>query len=405
MDYQNFFSSAVNRMKSSKIRELMKYASMPNVVSFGGGKPDPENFPFNDVEDIINNWDAKKVEAAMQYGNTAGYLPLINKLKERMKVKKHINTDNQDIIVTTGGQQGLYLISKIFVDPNDVVIVEEPSFVGATASFLSNGAKIVSVPLLKDGVDVDALESLIIKLKNEGEKIKFFYTIPTFQNPAGITLSQEKRKKIYEISKKYDLIILEDDPYSDLYFEGTDNDYLPIKAIGNDAPIIYLGTFSKIFCPGFRLAWIVADKKIIEKAGLAKQSIDACSSSFGQVVAYDYLELEFIDKYLIKMREVYKAKKELMIKCIKQYFPQEVKCTNPTGGFFIYVDLPQNISSELLFKKTIEKEVAFVTGEPFHTIEEEKDRHLRMSFSSSSNEEIEKGIKIIGECLKEMLKS
>ncbi|HOV13825.1 MAG TPA: PLP-dependent aminotransferase family protein [Spirochaetota bacterium] len=402
MNYESLYSFTALKMKSSKIRELMKYASMPGVISFGGGMPDPDNFPFSDVKNIINSWDEKKIISAMQYGTTTGYTPLVEKLKLRMKTKKSINIENQELIVTTGGQQGIFLLSKILTDIDDVILVEEPTFIGAVASFLSNGAKLVGIPMESDGVNTELLEKTLIDLRNQGKKVKFFYTIPTFQNPAGITMSYEKRKKVYEISKKHDLLILEDDPYSDLYFTDEEKkDFIPIKSFGNDAPIVYLGTFSKILSPGFRMGWVIADTQLIEKVGLAKQSVDACSSSFGQVVANDYLSSDAIDRYLTKMRDIYKNKKNKMVTCINNYFPKEIKSTNPDGGFFIYVDLINNISAEEVFKKTIEKKIAFVTGEPFHTNPKEGDKHIRLSFSNSNNEEIEKGIKIIGDTLKE----
>ena len=403
MNYNELFSSTTLKMKSSKIRELMKYASMPDIISFGGGMPDPDNFPFNDVKNIINNWDDKKIKQAMQYGTTTGYIPLLERLKLEMSNNKKIDTAGQELIITTGGQQGIFLLSKIFIDSDDIVLVEEPTFIGAVASFLSNGAKLVGIPLQSDGVNVDILEDTIVSLRKDGKRINF-YTIPTFQNPSGITMSLEKRKKLYEISKKYDLPILEDDPYSDLYFtDKNKEEFVPIKSFGNDAPIVYLGTFSKILSPGFRIGWMVAHPILIEKIGLAKQSVDACSSSFGQVVANDYLVTGAIDNYLRKMRQVYKDKKNKMVDCIDNYFPKEVGRTNPDGGFFIYLDLPKNSSAEELFKKTIEKKVAFVTGEPFHINPLEGDRHIRLSFSNSSYDEIERGIKIMGDTLKDFL--
>lgn len=400
-DYNEYFSLSSKRMKASKIRELMKFASMPDVISFAGGMPDPDNFPFDDVKNIINNWDKRKSIFAMQYGSTEGYPPLLETLKKRMKDKKSINLDGQSLIVTTGGQQALFLISRVLIEQDDIVLVEEPSFIGAIASFLSCLANLVGIPLERDGVNIDFLENKIIELKNKGKKIKFFYTIPNFQNPAGVTLSQQKRERLYEISKKYNLIIVEDDPYGDLYFTDDESRYKPLKAIGNDAPIVYIGSFSKILCPGFRLGWVVGDNHIIEKVALAKQSVDACSSSFGQVLANDYLENNLIDNYLTKMKVIYKEKKERMIKRIKENFPEKVNFTNPDGGFFIYIDLPDKMSGESLFKKTIKNKVAFVTGEPFHTDPVEGDRHIRLSFSNSSNEQIDTGIKILGDTIKE----
>ena len=363
------FSETTTKMKASKIRELMKYASMPGVISLAGGNPDPINFPFDDVKTIINNWDKNKSAVAMQYGST-------------------------------GGQQGLFLISRIFINPGDVVLVEDPSFIGAIAAFLSHGAEIIGIPLRSDGVDSEYMEKKIIDLQKTGKNIKFFYTIPNFQNPTGVTMSQEKRKAIYDLSLKYNLPVLEDDPYGELFFKGSIEDYKPIKSHGNKAPIIYIGSFSKILCPGFRLGWIFADDIIVDKAGLAKQSVDACSSTFGQIIAHDYLSNDAIDRYLVKMREVYSHKRNIMLKEIDANFPSTVKTTRPEGGFFIFVDLPEGMSGDKLFKIAIEKKVAFVTGEPFYTDPIEGDKHLRLAYSNSTDEQIKTAIELIGNSMK-----
>lgn len=398
------YSALTSKMKASKIRELMKYASMPGVISFGGGSPDPENFPFEDVKNIIGKWDKKSQITAMQYGTTGGYTELVNDIKKRMTDLKKMSCEGQDIIVTTGGQQGIFLISRIFLDPGDIVLVEEPSFIGGMASFLSCQAELVGINIENDGANIIELEKKLLELRKQGKNVKFFYTIPNFQNPKGTTMSQSKRKALYELSKKHNLLILEDDPYGDLYYTGNTENYLPIKSYGNDAPIIYIGSFSKVMCPGFRLGWVFADKEIIDKAGIAKQSIDACSSSFGQVIASDYLRLGKIDDYLHKMRGIYKSKKELMIKMLKETMPKGVSYTNPDGGFFIYLDLPEGVSGEKLFNETIKENIAFVTGEPFHTNAKEGDKHIRISFSNSSEEEITKGIKVIGEKITLLMK-
>ena len=396
------FSQIALKMKASKIRELMKFASMPGVISFGGGMPDPQSFPFDDVKSIIETWDKKKAMTAMQYGPTPGYPALIDILKKRMIEKKNINMSDQELIITTGAQQAIFLMSRIFIDTDDIIIVEQPSFIGAIAAFVSNEAKLMGVPLQEDGVDVEYLEDLLKKLKSQGKKVKFFYTIPNFQNPAGVTMSLKKRKALYDISLKYDLVILEDDPYSDLYFTENFDDYVPIKSFGNDARIVYLGSFSKILCPGFRLGWMLANDAVIEKAILAKQSVDACSSSFGQVVAYDYLESDLMKNYLKKMRKIYRDKKNYMAQKIKKYFPDQVKSTNPDGGFFIYLDLPNGIGGDEVFKKAFQEKVAFVTGEPFHIDPEEGNKHIRLSYSNSSEENIDKGIKVIGRAIESL---
>jgi len=396
------FSQLANGMKSSKIRELMKYATSTNVISFGGGSPDGENFPFKEVQTIINNFDNKKIVQAMQYGATSGFPPLIDALKNRLNKKSNIDLNGLELTITTGGQQAIYLFSKIFIDQGDIVLVEEPSFIGAMAAFLSNGASLVGLPLDSDGVNIEKLEETLLDLRKAGKKVKFFYTIPNFQNPSGLTLSKEKRKKLYELSIKHNLLILEDDPYGELYFEGEDKDYLPIKSIGNEAPITYIGTFSKVLCPGFRIGYALANKNIIEKMELAKQSNDACSSSFGQVVAAEYLNLNLIEDYIKKMRIIYREKCYLMLSSIKESFPSSITYSKPKGGFFIYVNLGEKISANKLFGNVIKRNVAFVTGDPFHTDEKLGDSRIRLSFSSSSKEQIVSGIKIIGEEIKNL---
>lgn len=399
MNYSDKFSTNSRNMKASKIRELMKYSAMPGVISFGGGLPDPENFPVEEVREITGNWDRAKTERAMQYGTTTGYTPLVENIKKRMAEKKNIKLDGQEIIVTTGAQQGLSLVANIFLNPGDTILVEEPSFIGGVAAFLAGRAQIESIPLLDDGLDLEQLEEKINTLTAEGRAPKFLYTIPNFQNPSGVTLSQAKRKRLYELSIKYQLIIIEDDPYGDLYFEGEESDFLPIKSLGNEAPIIYLGSFSKILCPGFRLGWLLGDSEVIDKAGLLKQSVDACSSTYGQVIAGDYLEMNVIDSYLATMRKVYKEKRDHMLARINEHFPPQIKHTNPQGGFFIYIELPEHISGEALFKEAIKEKVAFVTGEPFHINKEEGDRRIRLAFSNSKLEDIDKGIEVIGRLL------
>jgi len=398
------FSKIATNMKPSKIRELMKFASMPGVISLAGGMPDPLEFPFDNVKSIINNWDNKKASMAMQYGPTPGYSPLVENLKKRMNINKKINLDNQELLVTTGGQQAIFLLSRLFIDYGDTIIIEQPSFIGAVAAFLSNGADFKGVPLENDGVDINYLENLIKKLLDKGKKIKFFYTIPTFQNPAGVSMSIEKRKTLYNLSVKYDIIIIEDDPYGDLYFTDSNENYIPVKSFGNDAPIIYIGSFSKVLCPGFRLGWCIGDKKIIDKLILAKESLDACSSTFGQVIANDYLDNNYIDDYLHKMRKVYKNKKEYMLNMIKKYMPEGVKSTNPDGGFFVYLELPQNVDADRVFEEAFKKKVFFVSGEPFHIDPIEGKKHIRLSYSNSTEEDIAKGIEVIGDSIKFVMK-
>lgn len=399
MIFEKNYSELSKKMKASKIRELMKYASMPGIISFSGGLPDPVNFPFNDVKSIIDGWDETKARFAMQYGATTGYVPLVENLKQRMS-GKGIDLTDQELIITTGGQQALFLLSRIFCDKGDTILLEEPTFIGGMAAFLSNGASPVGIRLTDDGMDTEILAEKLKSLKAQNIQPKFLYTIPNFQNPAGVTLSRRKRTEVYKLCEEYGVLIIEDDPYCDLFFEGTAEDYKSIKALTGSNSVIYIGSFSKILSPGFRLGWIVAHKEIIEKIGLAKQSADACSSTFNQVIASDYLEKKVIDTYVDKMRGVYRQKKELMLAQLKEHLPASIKTTDPKGGFFVYLTLPENMSGDELFKKAIEKKVAFVTGEPFHTDPAEGDKHIRLSYSNSSEDQIKEGVAILGEVIK-----
>lgn len=399
MTFQDSYSLLSKNMKASKIRELMKYASMPGVISFSGGLPDPEHFPFRDINSIISSWDPGKARLAMQYGATTGYVPLVEILKKRME-SRGIDMSDQDLIITTGGQQALFLLSRIFLDGNDTVLCEDPTFIGGVAAFLSCGANLEGIALEEDGLNMGILKEKLENHKKSGSIPKFLYTIPNFQNPAGVTLSLEKRAEVHALCREFNLIILEDDPYCDLYFEGTPADYKPVKSLADSNHVVYVGSFSKILCPGLRLGWVVAHKEIIEKIGLAKQSVDACSSTFGQVIAHDYLEKNIIDEYVEKMRGIYREKKEYMLSQLREHLPSSIKTTNPKGGFFIYLTLPENMSGQELFKKAIEKKVAFVTGEPFHTDPADGDKHIRLSFSNSSFDQIKEGIRILGEVIK-----
>ncbi|OGJ88566.1 MAG: hypothetical protein A2268_15880 [Candidatus Raymondbacteria bacterium RifOxyA12_full_50_37] len=393
------FSDSAQSFKASEIRELMKFANEPGIITFAGGMPDAAHFPVKEVTSIINTWDEPRKRAAFQYGATDGYPSLLATLAKRME-KQGLSLEGQRIIITTGAQQGLFLVSEVLLNPGDVVIAESPSFIGAIAAFKSFQARIAWVALENDGISIVETERTIRTLAAEGKKPKFIYTIPNFQNPAGITLSQEKRKQLLDLALAYGIPILEDDPYGELYYAGSAADYRPIKALPKAREcVLYLNTFSKILSPGMRLGWLTGCQDIINTIEVAKQSVDACSSSYTQVIAHDYLEKGYVDGYVTAMRDIYREKCGAMLHALTKYMPQTASWSHPTGGFFIWITLPQGVSALKLFEKTIARNVAFVTGHPFMP-EGMGDGTIRLAFSNASLREIDEGVRIIGDALK-----
>jgi DNA-binding transcriptional MocR family regulator len=388
-------------MQASEIRELMKLSSKPGIIAFGGGSPDGLRFPFAEVSEIEKEWSETKKRAAFQYGATNGYPPLLEHLRTRM-ISYGIDMNDQSIITTTGAQQGIYLMAKALLNPGDTIIVESPTFIGALASFKSLRAVFEWAPLESDGISIEATKAILQRLKKEERLPKFIYTIPNFQNPSGITMSQNKRKALLELAIEYGVPILEDDPYGELYFDGSASDYKPIKTLpGAKGIVIYLNTFSKILSPGMRLGWITGPSSLIGQLEIAKQSIDACTSSYTQVIASDYLEKGYVNGYVDKMRDVYRSKCAMMLLSLGKYMPKSVSWSKPTGGFFVWLTLPGNVSSRALFNAALSRNVAFVTGSPF-TEEGKGDGYARLAFSNCTLEDIEKGVKLLSEAFQEV---
>lgn len=401
MDYKEVFSKSGSRLTSSKIRELMKLAADPEIISMAGGMPDASNFPFREIREIEDGWSGLERAAAYQYGPTGGYPPLVEQIAA-YEESSGINMTGQQVLPTSGAQQAIQLVTRIFCDPGDTILVEVPTFIGAVAVFIGYGAEPSGVAMDSDGIIPEALDERIAEFTAAGRKPKFLYTIPTFQNPGGMTLSQGRRDTVYEICARHNLPIIEDDPYHDLYFEGTHEDYRSIKARDTENLVIRLGTFSKILSPGIRLGWMLGAPEVVGKCETAKQSEDACSSSYSQVLAASYLERGFVEPYTAKMRKIYGDKCRLMLQCLESEMPEGVSWTTPAGGFFSWVTLPQGADSEKLFLAAIAKKMAFVTGTPFH-VDGQGDNKFRLAFSNSSIEQITEGIRRLGQAAKEIL--
>ncbi len=402
MDMKDLFSDSARQLKSSKIRELMKMANTPGIISMAGGMPDSESFPFEEIKAIINSWPYARAKTALQYGTTRGYTPLLKKIAQWMERGKNIGMKNQEIIITTGSQQALSLISKIFLDPEDVVLVEIPSFIGAIASFYSFMGTVVGISMDEEGIVPDDLVKKIEASRKSGKAVKLIYTIPNFNNPSGITLSPSRRKKLLEISYHYEIPLVEDDPYGELFYEGTAEDYAPIKSQDERGTVFYLGTFSKVLSPGIRVGWIVGDREVVAKLELQKQSFDACTSTLSQLIAHDYLKNGYITQYTEKMKSVYRNRRDATLSALKAHMPEGVHWTRPNGGLFVWVTIPGHLDAEEVFKEAIKEKVAFVTGDAFLP-EGYKNNYIRLAFSDLSTERIEEGIAVLADVLQRMI--
>ncbi|MBN2289084.1 MAG: PLP-dependent aminotransferase family protein, partial [Candidatus Glassbacteria bacterium] len=385
MDFDTLYSSAGSRLRSSKIRELMSLAGAPGIISMAGGMPDPEHFPFEDIRRIMDAWDAGKRAAALQYGSTGGYPPLLESIARYVSAAG-VDTAGQVILPTTGAQQAIQLLTRVFCDPGDVVLVELPTFIGALAVFVSYGVELVGVRMDEKGLVVPELEEKLAALQAGGKRVKFLYTNPTFQNPSGITMTQSRRDELYEICRRFSLMVVEDDPYFELYFKGSPADYRSLKSRDTDNRVVLVNTFSKILSPGIRLGWMTGPAGVVSRCELTKQGMDACSSSLSQVIAADYLDCGAVKEYTARMRPIYAQKCRTMLGALEAGMPEGVSWSRPAGGFFVWVALPAGMDSEALLKESIRNKVAFVTGAPFHADGAGGDK-LRLAFSNSSLEQ------------------
>ncbi|MCX7862961.1 MAG: PLP-dependent aminotransferase family protein [Bacteroidales bacterium] len=394
---QDRFSNTIKSSKRSVIRELLKLTQRKEIISFAGGLPSPESFPVEELKElaveVLNNDGAM----ALQYGETEGDICLRRTLVERYK-KEGVNIEEKNLVITTASQQGLDLLAKIFINPGDVVICGLPSYLGGLSAFRSYGAQLVGVPLDENGMRADLLEQTLSKLKSEGVLPKFVYIIPDFQNPAGITMPEFRRREILQIAYKYDVLIAEDSPYREIRFEGKSQPML--YQLDDKGIVITLGTFSKTFAPAFRMGWVIAHEEIIDKFVVAKQATDLCTSAFLQKIACLYIQKGLFDKNIKRTIELYREKRNAMLQAMEQYMPEGVKWTKPEGGLFLFVTLPEWMDSEKLFKRAIENNVAFVLGSAFYCDGSGRNT-MRLNFSYMSVEKNIEGIRRLAEAIKQ----
>lgn len=394
MKYQ--ISDNMQRVQGSAIREMFKTMAKPGIISFAGGNPSPATFPVEEIKEIAQRVLTEMPNLCLQYGITEGYTPLIEKVEERLK-KQGIYNDGNMTIITTGGQQGIDLAVKTILNPGETIVVEEPSFIGALNSFRTYGATLKGVPVLDDGMDLDALEAI---LKTD-DKVRIIYTIATFQNPTGITMSLEKRKKLLELAYQYNVVIFEDNPYGELRFKG---EHVPtVKSLDTKNAVMYFGSFSKILSPGLRLGFVHGIPEIMEKMVVAKQVNDVHTNLLTQVIATEWLNNYDIDAHIEKARKLYGHQCELMLSEMEKNFPECVKFTRPEGGLFIWCTLPEGMDAAVIVKKGIDKNVAFVPGSNFMTDMTKPCNCFRLNYSTMTDEKIVEGIGILAEVLKENL--
>lgn len=396
-DLTAFYSKNALCMKRSEIRELLKVTRQPGMISFAGGLPGPETFPVKDLEDISCQILREKGALALQYGTTEGEIAFREEIAKWLdREKATIKAEN--IFVTTGSQQGLDIVSKVFLDPKDTVIVEIPSYIGGLQAFCAYRAKMIGVPQDDDGMRMDLLEKLLIRLAKRGKKPKFIYVVPDFQNPSGATMSLERRKELLRLAYQYELPIVEDSPYRDLRYKG---ETVPaIYGLDNQKQVIALGTFSKLLAPGLRLAWIIAPVEWMDRMIVAKQSMDLCSPTYTQLIAAEYLRRGLLPRQIDNIRKVYGRKLEAMLTALETYMPKGVKWSKPEGGLFLWVKLPKKMSATELFPKAVENKVAYVVGSAFHC-DGKGQNAMRLNFSYPSEQQIDEGIQRLAKMIKE----
>lgn len=394
------FSRSVNSMHSEDIKALMKQSSGSGLISFAGGMPNNDLFPIQQMDEIYNSLPDNLKKLCFQYGPTTGYPPLIASLKKLLK-RKGLPVTTNKILVTTGSLQAISIITQEFVNEGDVILTENPCFVGALSIFETYGAKMISVPIDKDGIDIEVLKDTIAKLE---KKPKFLYVTPTFHNPAGITYTEERRSALMQVLSGTGIILLEDDAYGDLYFDKKKLARAkPMKSYENyDVEVIYTGSFSKILGPGFRLGYMLASPEIHEKAESIKQALDACTSNFMQILANEFLSKGHIEPYLNFLRKEYAERKTILQDSLMRHMPVEISWNEPSGGFYIWLKLPAEMKSSDIFKACLDKGVVFVTGRTFDP-HNAKDDRLRLSFSNMPKADIEKGTMILAQVIRESL--
>ena len=397
MEYQ--FSDRVRSLKPSAIREILKNSSDPSVIPLSAGNPAPDAFPYDAVSALSADLLKNAPIDALQYGVTEGYAPLRKHLMEYMGNKHQVGTENDDILITSGAQQVMDLLTKTLLNEGDTVLCEAPSFIGSLNTFRSYRAKLVGIPMEEDGIDTEKLEEALDTQPN----VKYLYTIPNFQNPSGITMSLEKRKKVYELCRAHGVVILEDNPYGDLRVSG--EDVPSIKSLDREGVVVYAGTFSKVISPGMRVGYAIGPKEVIQKMVVCKQGEDVHSNMWAQIVCHRFMTEYDYEAHLERLRGIYRRKSQLLLSAMERYLkPLGITWHSFEGGLFAWCTLPDGVDMLDFVKKAAENKVCVVPGTAFLTDESEPCQSFRINFSTPTDEQLTEGIRLLAKTYEEMTK-
>lgn len=393
------FSSTVSSLRSSEIRDLMRLATRPGIISFAGGMPDNNLFPIHEVDALFQSLDSSKKQVAFQYGPTQGLPSLLESLGEFL-VAKGLPADREQIIITTGSQQAISTLARAFLDPGDRVLVEKPCFIGALSAFKSCQAELVGLSMDGEGVDIGELEREV----HSADPAKLFYITPCFHNPGGLLYSVDRKRRLAETLVGTDVVLIEDDAYGELYFYEEDKPRLkPIKAENpKGLDVCYTGSFSKILGPGLRLGWLLAPQEIYERCELIKQSLDACSPSFTQVIADEFIRSGQIFPYIDRVRKEYRRRAMLMGDILEATLPVDVSWSRPRGGFYIWLTLPERVDASEVLRFSVEDGVVFVVGKTFDP-QGRQNNTLRLSYCNTDAQKIERGVPIVSAAIKKAM--
>jgi 2-aminoadipate transaminase len=397
--YSSLFARRTQMMRSSAMRDLMAVTARPDVISLAGGLPDTTTFAPEALSELMHDLAMRDSAMALQYGPTDGHVEARDCVVEVMAAED-MRVEADDVLITTGGQQVIDLVCKTLIDPGDVIVAEAPTYPGAVPTFCSYQADVVQIDMDNDGMRMDLLEQALDALGAEGRAPKFIYTIPSFQNPAGVTMSLERRRRLVALAAERELLVLEDNPYGLLRFEGAPQPTL--RSLDGGAFVIYLGTFSKILSPGLRLGWTVAPRPVLEKMNLGKQAVDLCSSSFTQKFVGQYFRDGRWREYVDSQIAVYRDRRDVMLEALAEHFPAEATWTRPEGGLFVWATLPPYIDTTDLLARALQDNVAFVPGRAAY-LDERGGSEMRLNFSGVGDDEIREGIRRIGKVVREQV--
>ena len=398
--FEKFLSSDVRYLRSSEIRDLLKLTEGKNVISLAGGLPDPATFPFEDIAKIAYDVITSKPSVSLQYTPTPGITEFRQELVRLASLRGITGITYENTFATVGSQEALFMVFNLLVDPGDYVAVEKPTYLTALNVLRTRRPNYVGVPLTPQGPDLDSFEKSLRALRSEGKRLKLFYVIPTAQNPGGTTMTLDERKRLIELAEEFDFLIVEDDAYGFLVFEGDSPP--PLKALDKTGRVIYLGTFSKILSPGLRLGYVIAEKEFINELELLKQNLDLHTPSLTQMIAAEAIRRGVIERQLPIIRSTYREKRDVMLQAIEESFPKEAQWSRPVGGMFVFVWLPEKVDAVKMLEEAMKRGVAYVPGSSFFYDYSGRNT-MRLNFSFPTKEQIKRAIGILGQLIKEKL--